>query len=94
MCARSSLGQVSWILCALVSTTSMDRHSNIKIKRGWTKLKPNLLMALQTTEAALDGLPIPGAKACIRLVLHFMTLSDVRPIFAPLQSISVQIVTT
>ncbi|KAF5316339.1 hypothetical protein D9619_006545 [Psilocybe cf. subviscida] len=43
----------------------------------WTTIKPSLVLGLQAADMALDGLPIPGAKGCIRLILHFLETADV-----------------
>lgn len=39
--------------------------------------KPIMVAALTATEKALDGLPIPAAKACISLVLKVIEAADV-----------------
>ncbi|KAF5328858.1 hypothetical protein D9619_011571 [Psilocybe cf. subviscida] len=42
----------------------------------WTTLKSSLVLGLKATEMALDGLPIPGAKGCISLILHLIKTTD------------------
>ncbi|KAF5328763.1 hypothetical protein D9619_011562 [Psilocybe cf. subviscida] len=42
----------------------------------WSRIKPSLVFGLKATEKALDGLPIPGAKGCIGVVLHFLETAD------------------
>lgn len=45
--------------------------------KRWTTIKPSLVLGLKATEMALDGLPIPGAKGCVSLIIHFLETADV-----------------
>ncbi|KAF5328776.1 hypothetical protein D9619_011549 [Psilocybe cf. subviscida] len=47
-----------------------------KDSNRWTTIKPSLVLGLKATEMALDGLPIPGAKGCISLILYFLETAD------------------
>ncbi|KAF5328777.1 hypothetical protein D9619_011548 [Psilocybe cf. subviscida] len=50
--------------------------SSHKDSSRWTTIKPSLVLSLKATEMALDGLPIPGAKGCVSLILHFLETAD------------------
>ncbi|KAF5328627.1 hypothetical protein D9619_011556 [Psilocybe cf. subviscida] len=50
---------------------SSSEESNL-----WATMKPSLILGLKATELALDGLPIPGAKGCVSLVLHVLETVD------------------
>lgn len=52
-------------------------ESSPKGSNQWPVLKSSLVLGLRATEMALDGLPIPGAKGCVRLILHVLETSDV-----------------
>jgi hypothetical protein len=49
----------------------------------WTTVKQGLVLGLKATEMALDGLPIPGAKGCISLILHLIETADVGCTYLP-----------
>ncbi|KAF5316786.1 hypothetical protein D9619_006529 [Psilocybe cf. subviscida] len=50
--------------------------SSRKDSNRWTTIKPGLVLGLKAAEMALDGLPIPAAKGCVRLILHFLETAD------------------
>ncbi|KAF5328758.1 hypothetical protein D9619_011567 [Psilocybe cf. subviscida] len=51
-------------------------QSSSEVSNLWATMKPGLILGLKATEMALDGLPIPGAKGCISLVLHVLETVD------------------
>ncbi|KAF5328765.1 hypothetical protein D9619_011568 [Psilocybe cf. subviscida] len=51
-------------------------ESNRKDSNRWTTLKSSLVLGLTATQMALDGLPIPGAKGCVSLILHLVKTTD------------------
>ncbi|KAF5328630.1 hypothetical protein D9619_011555 [Psilocybe cf. subviscida] len=53
------------------ASQSSSEDSNL-----WATMKPGLVLGLKATEMALDGLPIPGAKGCISLILHVLETAD------------------
>ncbi|KAF5318073.1 hypothetical protein D9619_012168 [Psilocybe cf. subviscida] len=50
--------------------------SSVQDSNRWTTLKSSLVLGLRATEMALDGLPIPGAKGCVSLILHLIKTTD------------------
>ncbi|KAF5320983.1 hypothetical protein D9619_001411 [Psilocybe cf. subviscida] len=56
-----------------VGSTSERGH---KESNRWATIKPSLVQGLKVTQMALDGLPIPGAKGCVCLILHFIETAD------------------
>lgn len=57
-----------------VGFTSASSHKDSNL---WATIKPGLVFGLKATEKALDGLPIPGAKGCVSLILHFLETANV-----------------
>ncbi|KAF5325557.1 hypothetical protein D9619_009683 [Psilocybe cf. subviscida] len=56
-----------------VGFTSASSHKDSNL---WATIKPGLVFGLKATEKALDGLPIPGAKGCVSLILHFLETAN------------------
>ncbi|KAF5328761.1 hypothetical protein D9619_011564 [Psilocybe cf. subviscida] len=56
---------------------STSKNNRKDSSNQWTTtIKPSLVLGLRATEMALDGLPIPGARGCVSLILHFIERAD------------------
>jgi len=70
--AEPPLGQKSRGSSPQTQTQKRDEASE-----AWRVAKASLTLALELTEKALDGIPIPGAKGTISLVLCIIKGIDV-----------------
>ena len=70
--ASTSNGQKSRGSSPQIQTQKRDEPSE-----AWRVAKASLTLALELTEKALDGIPVPGAKGTISLVLRIIKGIDV-----------------